>query len=142
MEKYLIDGEPLSQEELETLLDKAIAQGIFIPTFVTSATMMQGVEDLLDEIVSFFPEPTAHGPIPTADGGSREITTSGDVSAFVFKTVSDPYVGRLSLVKIVSGTLTPNTELLNSSTGKKERVGHVYKMIGKDATDVDSVPCW
>ncbi len=140
MEKYLLEGEPLSQEELEVLLDKAIAQGIFIPTFITSATKLQGVEDLLDEIVSFFPEPTTHGPIPTADGGGQEITTDGDVSAFVFKTVSDPYVGRLSLVKVVSGTLTPNTELVNSRTGKKERVGHVLTMVGKETSDVDGAP--
>ncbi len=138
MEKYLLEGEPLNQDELETLLDKAIAQGIFVPTFVTSATTLQGVEDLLDEIVSFFPEPTAHGPIPTHDGDSREITPEGDVSAFVFKTVSDPYVGRLSLVKIVTGTLTPNTELVNSRTGKKERVGHVLQMVGKESADVEA----
>ncbi len=49
--------------------DKAIAQGIFIPVFVGSALKLQGIEDLMDEIVSFFPEPTAHGPMPTADGG-------------------------------------------------------------------------
>ena len=63
MEKYL-EGETLSQDELEALLDKAIAQGIFIPVFVGSSTKLQGVEDLMDEIVSFFPQPTAHGPSP------------------------------------------------------------------------------
>ena len=76
MEKYL-EGETLTQEELETLLDKAIAQGIFIPVFVGSALKLQGIEDLMDEIVSFFPEPTAHGPIPTADGGEVHVTTEG-----------------------------------------------------------------
>ncbi len=140
MEKYLLEGERLTQEELETLLDKAIYQGIFVPVFVTSATELHGVEDLLDEIVSFFPPPTAHGAIPTADGGSREVSAEGDVSAFVFKTLSDPYIGRINYVKIVSGTLTPNTELVNSRTGKKERVGRVYKVVGKDATDVEAVP--
>ncbi|MBS3957439.1 MAG: elongation factor G [Clostridiales bacterium] len=140
MEKYLLEGEPLDQGELETLLNKAIAQGIFIPAFVASAISVQGIEDLLDEIVTFFPEPTAHGPIPTADGGTREVTIDGAVSAFVFKTVSDPYVGRLSLVKVVSGTLTPSSELINSRTGKKERVGHVLKMTGKETVDVSAVP--
>ncbi len=139
MEKYLLDGEPLTQDELETLLDKAIAQGIFVPVFVTSAIALQGVEDLLDEIVAFFPEPTAHGPVALDDGGEIEVSTSGELVAWVFKTTSDPYIGRLNFVKIISGELTPNTELVNSRTGKKERVGHVFQLIGKESTDVQSV---
>ena len=139
MEKYL-DGEPLNQDELEALLDKAIAQGIFIPVFVGSAIRLQGIEDLMDEIVSFFPQPTAHGPVPTADGGEVHVTTEGALSAFVFKTIFDPYVGRLNFVKVLSGTLTPNSELVNSRTGRKERVAHVLKAHGKETVDVDAIP--
>jgi elongation factor G len=139
MEKYL-EGERLTQEELETLLDKAIAQSIFIPVFVGSALNMQGVEDLMDDIVTFFPEPTAHGPLATADGGEVHISTSGDVACHVFKTLADPYVGRINFVKVVSGTLTPGTELVNSRTGKKERIAHVFKVIGKETTDIDAAP--
>ncbi|MDH4138999.1 MAG: elongation factor G [Coriobacteriia bacterium] len=140
MEKYLLEGERLTQEELETLLDKAIAQGIFVPVFVCSAITLQGVEDLLDEIVSFFPQPTSRQPLAIAGGGEMEVTPSGETVAFVFKTMSDPYVGRLNFVKVVSGTLTPNSELYNSRTGKKERLGHVLEIVGKETTDVDSVP--
>ncbi len=136
MEKYL-EGERLNQEELEALLDKAIAQGIFIPVFVGSATKLQGIEDLMDEIVSFFPEPTAHGPVPTADGGEIRVTSEGPVSALVFKTIFDPYVGRLNFVKVLSGSLKPGTELVNSRTGKKERAAHILKMIGKETGDID-----
>ena len=139
MEKYL-EGESLNQEELEALLDKAIAQGIFIPVFVGSAAKLQGVEDLMDEIVSFFPQPTAHGPIPTADGGEVVVSTEGTVAALVFKTIFDPYVGRLNFVKVLSGTLSPGSELIDARTGKKERIAHVFKMIGKETTDVDAVP--
>ena len=139
MEKFL-EGETLSQEDLEKLLGLAIAQGIFIPVFVGSALKLQGVEDLMDEIVTFFPEPTAHGPLPTADGGEVAFSMGGAASAFVFKTVSDPYQGRLNFVKVVSGTLTPNIELVNSRTGKKERAAHILKMTGKDTKDVDAVP--
>lgn len=139
MEKYL-EGERLNQEELESLLDKAIAQGIFIPVFVGSATKLQGVEDLLDEIVSFFPQPTAHGPMHTTDGKEVPFTVSGDFAGHVFKTLSDPYVGRLSFVKVVSGTLTPNSEVVNSRTGKKERVAHIFKMTGKETADIDGAP--
>jgi len=139
MEKYL-EGEPLSQQELETLLDKAIAQGIFIPVFVGSAATLQGVEDLMDEIVTFFPQPTAHGPMHTVDDKEVAFSTTGETSAFVFKTLSDPYVGRLSFVKVVSGTLGPNAELCNSRTSKKERVAHVFKMTGKETANMDGAP--
>ena len=139
MEKYL-EGETLSQEELEALLDKAIAQGIFIPVFVGSALKLQGIEDLMDEIVSFFPQPTAHGPVPTADGGEVLVTTEGTISALVFKTIFDPYVGRLNFVKVLSGELKPGSELINSRTGKKERVAHVLKVVGKETTNIDSAP--
>ncbi|HEY5517395.1 MAG TPA: elongation factor G [Coriobacteriia bacterium] len=139
MEKFL-EGETLSQDDLEKLLGLAIAQGIIVPVFVGSALKLQGVEDLMDEIVTFFPEPTAHGPLPTVDGGSVPFAESGATSAFVFKTLSDPYQGRLTFVKVVSGSVTPNLELIDSRTGKKERLGHVLKMTGKETKDVDSVP--
>ncbi len=139
MEKYL-EGERLSQEELETLLDKAIAQGIFVPVFVGSAITLQGVADLMDEIVTFFPQPTAHGPLKTVDGGEVPFCTSGEASGHVFKTVSDPYVGRLSFIKVVSGTFTPGTELVNARTGKKERMAHLFKMTGKETEDIDGAP--
>jgi elongation factor G len=139
MEKYL-EGERLTQEELETLLDKAIAQSLFIPVFVGSALTMQGVEDLMDDIVTFFPEPTAHGPMHTVDGAEVPFSVAGDVAVHVFKTLSDPYVGRINFVKVVSGTLKPGLELVNSRTGKKERVAHVFKMMGKETFDVDGSP--
>lgn len=139
MEKYL-EGEKLSQSELESLLDKAIAQSIFVPVFVGSATGLVGMKDLLDEIIAFFPEPTAHGAVPTTDGGSMAISTSGETVVWVFKTMSDPYVGRLNFVKVMSGTLTPNTELIDSRSGRKVRVGHVFKVVGKETTDVTAVP--
>jgi elongation factor G len=139
MEKFL-EGETLSQEDLEKLLGLAIAQGIFIPVFVGSALRMQGVEDLMDEIVSFFPEPTAHGPLPTADGGEVHVSVGGTPAAFVFKTLSDPYQGRLNFVKVVSGTVAPNIEFVNARTGKKERAAHILKMTGKEIVDVEAVP--
>jgi elongation factor G len=139
MEKYL-EGERLNQEELESLLDKAIAQGIFIPVFVGSAAKLQGIEDLMDEIVSFFPQPTAHGPMHTVDGKEVPFSSSGEFAGHVFKTLSDPYVGRISFLKVVSGELKPGIEVVNSRTGKKERIAHIFKMTGKETTDIDCAP--
>ncbi len=137
MEKFL-EGEALSQEDLEKLLGLAIAQSIFIPVFVGSATKLQGVEDLMDEIVTFFPAPSAHGPFTTADGGSMELDPDGAAVAFVFKTLSDPYQGRLTFAKVISGTITQNSELHDSRTGKKERLGHVLSLMGKETKDIAS----
>jgi len=139
MMKYL-EGEPLTQQDVEKLLGLAISQGKVVPVFVGSALKMQGVEDLMDEIVTFFPEPTAHGPMHTTDGKEVPFSVSGDFAGHVFKTLSDPYVGRMSFLKVVSGTLTPNSEVVNSRTGKKERIAHVFKMTGKETIDVDAVP--
>jgi len=137
--KYL-EGEALSQEDLEKLLGLAIAQSKVIPVFVGSAIKLQGIEDLMDEIVTFFPEPTAHGPLQTTTGNTVPFSVDGQFSGHVFKTLSDPYVGRISFVKVVSGELVPGTEVINSRTGKKERVSHVFKMTGKETQDVDRAP--
>jgi elongation factor G len=137
MMKYL-DGDALTQEELESLLGAAIAQEIFIPVFVGSTLVEQGIAGLLDDIVTYFPAPDAHGPLPTVDGGEVHIDESGEPAFFVFKTVSDAFVGRLSFVKVLSGVLESGVELINASTKKKERLAHIYLMCGKETEDVKS----
>ncbi|MDR2493159.1 MAG: elongation factor G [Coriobacteriales bacterium] len=138
MMKYLDGEEQLTQEELEGLLGKAIQQEIFIPVFVGSTLIEQGIEGILDDIVTYFPEPTAHGPIFTDGGEKLVIDDSGEPAFFVFKTMSDAFVGRLSFVKVLSGTLEPGQELINASTGKKDRIAHLYVMCGKETEDVKS----
>ncbi|MGI6104750.1 MAG: elongation factor G [Raoultibacter sp.] len=138
MMKYLDGEEQLTQEELESLLDKAIAQELFIPVFVGSTIIKQGIQGLIEDICTYFPSPKAHGHFYLADGEAVPINEHGEPACFVFKTLSDPYVGRMSFVKIISGVLEPGMELLNSRTGKKERIGHLYVMMGKESTDVKS----
>ncbi len=138
MMKYLDGEEQLTQEELESLLDKAIAQEIFIPVFVGSTVIMQGVVGLMEDICTYFPNPASHGRFQMADGVTVDIDESKRPSAFVFKTLSDPFVGRLSFLKVLTGVLEPGMELVNSRTGKKERLGHLYVMMGKEPMDVKS----
>jgi elongation factor G len=138
MEKYL-EGEELTQEDVERLLGIAIAEGIFIPVFCGSAHTLAGVRDLLDEMCGFFPGPQSHPAFMDEDGNERAIDPSGPVVVLVFKTMSDPYVGRLNYVKVVSGTLTPDSQLVNARTRDKERIAHVYGMRGKETFDVDGV---
>ena len=139
MMKYLDGEEQLTQEELEALLDKAIAQELFIPVYVGSTIVMQGVESLMDDICTYFPHPRSHGRFrQMSDGVTIPIDETKRPSAFVFKTINDPFVGRLSFLKVLSGYLEPGIELVNARTGKKERLGKIQVMTGKEPMDVKS----
>ena len=138
MMKYLEGEEQLTQDELESLLDKAIAQELFIPVFEGSTIIKQGIQGLMEDICTYFPHPRSHGRFQMADGTSIPIDETNRPAAFAFKTLSDPFVGRLSFLKVLSGVLEPGMELINARTGKKERLGHLYVMMGKEATDVKS----
>ena len=138
MMKYLDGDEQLTQEELESLLDKAIAQELFIPVYVGSTIIEQGIRCVMKDICTYFPHPRHHGRFRLANGEETLVDETGEPAAFVFKTVADPFVGRLSYVKVISGVLEPGMELMNARTRKKDRLGHLYVMMGKEATDVKS----
>lgn len=138
MMKYLDGEEQLTQKELEQLLDKAIAQEIFIPVFVGSTIIKQGIKGLMEDIASYFPHPRAHGPFYLANGDELHVDETGEPAGFVFKTLSDPYVGRMSFIKVLSGYLEPGMELTNARSKKKERLSHLYVMMGKEPMDVKS----
>ena len=138
MMKYLDGEEQLTQKELEQLLDKAIAQELFIPVFVGSTIIKQGIKGLMEDIASYFPHPRAHGPFYLANGNELYVDETGEPAGFVFKTLSDPYVGRMSFIKVLSGYLEPGMELANARSKKKERLSHLYVMMGKEPMDVKS----
>ncbi|NHM13189.1 elongation factor G [Xiamenia xianingshaonis] len=138
MMKYLEGEEQLTQEELESLLDKAIAQELFIPVFVGSTIIEQGIQGIMEDIASYFPHPRHHGRFRLANGEETLVNEHGEPAGFVFKTAADPYVGRLSFIKVISGVLEPGMELINARTGKKDRIGHIYVMMGKETNDVKS----
>ena len=138
MMKYLDGEEQLTQEELEGLLWKAIAQELFIPVFVGSTLVEQGIQGLMDDICTYFPSPQAHGEFRLTNGETTLVHEDGEPSAFVFKTLSDPYVGRLSFLKVITGVLEPGMEVINARTGKKDRLAHLYLMMGKETEDVKS----
>lgn len=137
MMKYLEGEERLSQEELEMLLGKAIAERIFVPVYVGSTLIEQGISSLMDDIVTYFPSPLDYGFIGLSDGSELKIQSlDARPVIFVFKTLSDPYVGRLSFVKVLAGTIDGTTELICARTQKKEKLGHLYLMTGKELTEV------
>ena len=138
MMKYLEGEEQLTQEELEGLLDKAIAQELIIPVFVGSTMIKQGIVGLVEDICTYFPTPQSHGRFTMEDGTQVEIREDLRPSGFIFKTIADPYVGRLSFMKVLTGVLEPGMELVNARTGKKERLGSLNIMMGKEVTPVKS----
>ena len=136
MEKYL-EGETLAQEEVEGLLSRAIAKRLFVPVFVGSCIKEQGVNSLMDDIATYFPAPTDYGEMPLIDGDSLKISSEDDRPVvFVFKTLNDPSQGRISFIKVLTGTIEPGMELVNARTRKGERMAHLYVMCGREMTEV------
>jgi elongation factor G len=136
MMKYL-EGEEVTTEELEGLLGKAMAQRIFFPVFAGSCVQEEGVTSFMNAVVDWFPTMADFGRIPLVNGEQLDISPDDDRPvAFVFKSLNDPQNGRLSFLKVLAGTLTPGLELINARTRKSERLGHLYRMTGRETADV------
>lgn len=136
MEKYL-EGESLTQEEVEGLLAKAIAHRLFVPVFAGSCVKEQGVNSLMDDVATYFPAPTDYGEMPLIDGDTLKIFSEDDRPVvFDFKTLNDAQQGRLSFLKVLTGTIEPGMELVNARTRKGERLAHLYVMCGREMTEV------
>ena len=136
MEKYL-EGEALTQEEVEGLLAKAIAHRLFVPVFAGSCVKEQGVNSLMDDVATYFPAPTDYGEMPLIDGDTLKISSEDDRPVvFDFKTLNDAQQGRLSFLKVLTGTIEPGMELVNARTRKGERLAHLYVMCGREMTEV------
>ncbi len=136
IEKYL-GGENLSAEELANGVRKGIAAGSIVPVFTSAGTRMIGAHCLLDAIVSMFPAPSDR----TISVNGTEITAdpSKPLTALVFKTAADPYVGRLTYFKVLSGTLKADSHVQNLTQNKDERIGSPYRITGKNQEPVQQV---
>ena len=135
MDKYLSDGE-LSPDDLKIGLKMGIATGSFIPVICGSATKHIGVNSLINMIINHLPSPVDRGPLsgklPGTDTlAERPPDAAAPFSARVFKTIADPYAGRLTLFRIYSGTLTHDTSVLNSTRKVNERIGNIFYLDGK-----------
>ena len=137
MMKYL-EGEELTQEEIEKSIHDAINQGVFVPVYTGSTIIKQGIQGLMEDIATFFPHPREHAAYVLEDGEKIKIDEGGEPAGFVFKTTADAFVGRLSYIKVLTGVLEPGQDLINSRTGDKDRVGKLLVMMGKESTEVKS----
>ncbi|HQE70781.1 MAG TPA: GTP-binding protein, partial [Atopobiaceae bacterium] len=139
MMKYL-DGEEVTQVELEGCLGQAIRDRIFVPVFSGVSVQEEGITSLLNAAVAWFPTLTDFGPVPTVNGKTIDIDPDDKRPvAFVFKSLNDAQKGRLSFLKVLAGTLTTGIELTNARTRKSERLGHLNYMMGSETEEVDSV---
>jgi elongation factor G len=135
MEKYLEDGD-LGQGECYACLKKGLAERTFAPIVYGASTRNIGIQPLLDMVVMGFPSPQEAKPVQgkspkTGDIEEREAKEDGPFSALVFKTIADPYAGKLSVFRVYSGMINPDSTVYNSTKRIKERIGQIYAMEGK-----------
>ena len=142
LERYL-EGEALTGDELETALRKATLERLFVPVLCGSATGNIGIDLLLNTITADLPSPVDRGSKTGTDpSGNNELdrqpVDEAPFSAFVFKTVADPYAGRLSIFRVVSGKLGSDGTLYNTNKETKERFNQLLAITGKEQKQINS----
>ena len=144
MEKYLADEE-ISVEELKKSIRKGCLDNTFIPIFCGSAFKNKGVQRLLDAVVDFLPTPEDVGEVQGFDNKDSDIALirkpniKEPFSALAFKIMTDPYVGRLTYIRVYSGELKKGSYVFNSNTGKRERISRLLMMHANKREDVNEV---
>lgn len=131
MMKYL-DGETLSDEEIESALHKGAREGSVVPVFVGSALKNIGVRELTSMIARHIPSPAEVGARTTVDGTEIKPDPTAPFVAQVFKTTADPFVGRLTYFRVIAGTLRSQGHLYNATRKEEERIGNLLALQGKE----------
>ena len=139
MERYFND-EKLSRDEIIHALHKGIHNCTFFPIVLTSATKPTGIVRLLNCVVDYMPSPTERGDIESEveEGGPLKPDASLPSAALVFKTVTDPFVGQLTYMRVYQGTISSGKDVHNLTHGHKERIGELMIIQGKEQIHVDS----
>ncbi|HTZ11357.1 MAG TPA: elongation factor G, partial [Candidatus Margulisiibacteriota bacterium] len=146
LEKYL-NGESLTAEELSSGLRQAVIKRKIFPIVAGSASMDRGITQLLEGIIKYMPSPLERAKIEAVNPANTEekkeilFSEKSPFSAFVFKSISDPYVGQLTLLRVFSGSLAANTNFYNVSKRSRERIGPIYILQGKEQRVVENASC-
>lgn len=142
MEKFF-SGEPFTTEEIVDGLAKGCRSGAITPVFCGSAVNQQGLDMLLYNLKVLLPSPVDVPAVLAEDAAGEPVEVTcdpaGPLAAYVFKTVADPFVGKLSYVKVASGTLKSDSALVNARTGEAERMGKLLYVKGKKQTDTTAI---
>ena len=136
MERYL-EGEEISHEEIVQALEDGTDHGLIFPVTCGVATTRLGSDRLLDAIVDDLPSPVQHGALEVEEM-TLEPIEDGEMFAYVFKTRADPFAGRINLFRVYQGTMTHDTQVLNTRTHNKERIGQLLEPRGKDVEQADA----
>jgi elongation factor G len=141
--KYLEEGS-IGEAEMLEALRKAVLAGTLVPVLAASATRMIGVHPLLDLVLKEFPSPADAGEVEGVDAHAQSAVTrapdpKAPLSALVFKTISDPHVGKLSLFRVYSGTIRSDSQVWNATREARERVGHLGWLQGKTQKPVEAL---
>lgn len=142
MEKYL-DGQELNPQEVEDTFVTAAKSGSLVPILCGSATLNLGVPHLMTTLTQIMPSPIERGPYQATRPGSdqvvqRDPSPDAPFSALVFKTVADPFAGKLSMLRVCSGKFTTDSTLFNPNKGVKERFGQIFILEGKKQQPTDT----
>ena len=140
--KYL-EGEDVSDAELERCLHVGVRDSVLAPVMLTSAERDVGIEAVLDAIVRYLPTPTEEEPVVAVDGDGNEVQVppdpDGPLVAQVFKTTADPFVGRLSYFRVWSGTIKTGDHVWNAEREEDERIGQALYIEGKEQQNVPEI---
>ncbi|HCI81353.1 MAG TPA: elongation factor G, partial [Ktedonobacter sp.] len=141
--KYL-EGETITKEELIAALRRATISNALVPVLCGSSLKNKGVQAMLDAVVAYLPSPldipAPQGLDPdTGETIERAVEDNAPFSALVFKIVSDPFVGRLSYLRVYSGSLSKGASTENSTKGKQERIGRLLRMHANHREDIDEI---
>ena len=140
MEKYF-NGDDFSDEEIKKGLVKGISEGGIVPVCSSAFSLGHGIEGLLDLLVTYVPTPLQHGVYKGFNDNNEQVekmcVVDATPSAFVFKTIVDPFVGKISIMKVVTGKLTSGMEILNERTGKTEKLGKLFFLRGKEQQELN-----
>ncbi|MDF1500655.1 MAG: elongation factor G [Anaerolineales bacterium] len=141
LEKYL-EGEQLSSEEIVHGFQSVVKKGRFIPVFVSSASDATGVVPFMEALIELVPSPLEADPKKAEGAKGEELLEnkdSGPLAAYVWKTTADPFVGKLTYMRIFSGVLSSDTRVWNHSRNEEERLGSLYVMRGKEQISVKTL---
>ncbi|MGH2953000.1 MAG: elongation factor G [Solirubrobacterales bacterium] len=142
MERYL-EGEEISHEETVAALKKGVTEGHLFPVTCGVATKNLGTSRLLEALVEDLPSPAMRGAVAALDGDDDPVEVEpdpdADLVAYVFKTTADPYTGRINMLRVYSGVLRSDSQVLNATRREKERVGQLAAPEGKEMTSIDEL---
>lgn len=140
MEKYF-NGDDFTDEEIKKGLIKGISEGVIVPVCSSAFQLGHGIEGLLDLLLTYVPTPLQHGPYAGFNDNNEPVerisVTDAPMSAFVFKTIVDPFVGKISVMKVVTGKINSGTEVLNERAGKTEKLGKLFFLRGKNQLELN-----